>query len=348
VRDALDVRGAMLAVLIAVTPAAVVGITNAGHQALLAARRGGLESAPGWLGTALDLPAAPESLWTCILVGASFALPVLVVASSVAWAWSSLFARVRGRSSPEPLAVVVVLFALLLPPSIPLWQVALGISFAVVIGLEIFGGLGRNLVNPALAGLAFLYFAYPASFSGAGTWSSVPDVPAPTVLFALAGGLPTEIPWLDSFLGREPGALGETSALACLLGAAFLVYAGLASWRIMLGAVAGLIATCALLDASLDPDRLSASLPWYWHLTTGSFAFGVAFLATDPVTSATTRAGRWIYGVGIGFLVVLIRVLNPNHPEGVMMAILLGNVLAPLIDAVVVRVHRLRRTGRRG
>lgn len=343
-------------VLLAVSPCALVGVVNAGYQVLGASRRQGLERLPGWLGeglAVLGLPAAPESVAACLLVGLGRALPMLAVAGGIAWAWARLFARLRGRASSEAIPVVVVLFALSLPPAIPLWQVALGISFAVVVGLEIFGGTGRNVVNPALAGLAFLYFTYPASFSGEGVWVGVAGADGTTVLRAASeGGLAAlgagSIRWIDTLVGLEPGALGETSALACLAGGVLLVYARLASWRVLAGGVLGLAITAELSNALADATRPLRGLAWHWHLTTGSFAFGLVFLATDPVTSAVTAAGRWAYGALIGFLVVVVRVFNPAHPEGVMVAILLANVLAPLLDRAVVWRHGLRRRRRLG
>jgi Na+-transporting NADH:ubiquinone oxidoreductase subunit B len=356
VRDGLDLRGAVRCLLWAVAPCALLGVANAGYQALAAADLYGIDELPEWqLGAleALGLEAWPESAVACGVVGLMRAVPILAVAAGVGWAWTRVFARVRGRSASEALPAVVVLFALMLPPAIPLWQVAIGISFAVVLGLEVFGGTGRNVVHPALVGVALLYFAYPASFSGEGVWVGLPGVEAPPVLSAVAaGGLDAvaeaEITWLDTFLGREPGALGETSVLACLAGAALLLYAGLASWRILAGGVLGLAAAAALANAFGDPARPEVGLPIHWHLTAGGFAFGLVFVATDPVTSAGTAAGRWAYGVLIGFLVVLVRVFNPAHAEGVMMAILLANVAAPLLDHVAVRAHGLRRRRRRG
>jgi Na+-transporting NADH:ubiquinone oxidoreductase subunit B len=354
VRDTLDLRRAMRVVLWAVAPCAGVGVVNTGWQALCAAQRSGLAAPPGWRGAllaSLGATTRPDSGLACALLGLAWLLPVLAVAAAAGLAWGELFARVRRRPRSEAIPVVVVLFALLLPPAVPLWQVAIGASLAVVLGLEIFGGTGRNVVNPALVGFALLYFAYPASFSAEGVWVATPGAQAKPVLAAAArGGMEAVraqgITWSDTLVGLEPGALGETSALACALGGALLVWTGLASWRVMLGAVAGLAATAALANAFGDPDRPLVGLPVAWHLSTGAFAFGVAFLATDPVTSAVTPAGRWAYGAFVGFFTVLVRVFNPAHAEGVVMAVLLGNVLAPLLDHVAVRV-RLRRRRRR-
>jgi Na+-transporting NADH:ubiquinone oxidoreductase subunit B len=356
VRDGLDLRRAMRCVLLAVLPCALVGAGNAGYQALLAARGRGLAAPPGSRGAflaALGLAGSPESALACAVYGLACLLPILAVAGGVAWAWERLFARLRGRGPSEAFPVVAVLFALTLPPALPLWQVALGSSFAVVIGLEIFGGTGRNVVNPALAGFLFLYFAYPASFSGEGVWVGLRGSSATPVLPLLAaGGLPAleaQGPgWARTFTGLEPGALGETSALACLVGGAFLVHVGLASWRVIAGGVLGLVVTVALANAFGDPARPQIGLPAHWHLTSGSFAFALVFLATDPVTSTTTALGRLGYGALIGALTGLVRVFNPAHPEGAMMAVLLGNVLAPLLDHLVVRLHVRRRRRCRG
>lgn len=353
VRDALDVPRAMRAVLWALVPCAAVGVLNTGWQALRAGAT--VAGPPGWRETllaSLGVPARPESPLACTLLGLTWLLPVLAVAVAVGLAWGELFARVRRRRRSEAIPVVVVLFALLLPPAVPLWQVALGASFTVVVGLEIFGGTGRNPVNPAVAGFALLYFTYPATFSGEGVWVATPGAQATTVLAAAArDGFDAVrvqgIAWSDTLLGLEPGGLGETSALACAFGGALLVWMGLASWRVILGGVTGVAAAGALANAFGDPGRPLVGLPVAWHLTTGGFAFGIAFLATDPVTSAVTRAGRWVYGLFVGAFAVLVRVFNPAHAEGVVMAVLLGNVLAPLLDHVAVRLQTLRRSWRR-
>jgi Na+-transporting NADH:ubiquinone oxidoreductase subunit B len=356
VRDGLDLRRVMRCLVAAVLPCALVGVANVGRQAFLGARLEGLATIPGWRGEllrALGLGIAPESLIDCAAHGLTFAVPILAVSFGVGWAVERGVARLREREPSEVFPVVALLLALMLPPTLPLWQVALGIAFALVVGLEIFGGTGRNVVHPALVGLAFLYFAYPASFAGEGVWVALPGAQATRLLGAVAQDGPAAlgalgIGWRDTVMGWEPGALGETSALACLLGGAFLVATGLASWRVILGGVAGLVATVALANTFGDPARPLVGLPWYWHLTTGSFAFGLVFVATDPVTSATTAAGRWAYGVLIGFLVAVVRIFNPAHPEGVLMAILLGNVLAPLLDHVVSFTHVRRRRRRLG
>jgi Na+-transporting NADH:ubiquinone oxidoreductase subunit B len=356
IRDHLDLSAAMRCVLWAVTPAVLFGAINAGQQVLSAARVVGLDALPGWqlaLVRVLGFPPSPESPGASLVVGLACAVPIVAVAAITGWLWSRLFARMRGRSSPEALPVAVTLFALCLPPGIPLWQVALGSSFAVVVGLEIFGGTGRNPVHPAVVGFVFLYFAYPASFSGPGVWVALEGAPGATVLGTLAENGPTavrasQMRWTDTLIGWQPGALGVTSALASAIGGAFLVYAQLASWRVIAGGVLGLAASAALVNALGDPGRPGVGLPWAWHLTTGSFAFAIVFLATDPVTSPSTAPARFVYGILIGVLTLLVRVFSPSHPEGAMLAILLGNVLAPLLDHATVRVHCWRRRRRRG
>jgi Na+-transporting NADH:ubiquinone oxidoreductase subunit B len=224
--------------------------------------------------------------------------------------------------------------------------VAIGISFGVVIGKEVFGGTGKNFLNPALTGRAFLFFAYPADMSGDAVWTAVDGFSAATPLAAASSGgmsalTQTDITWAQAFLGQMQGSMGETSTLACLLGAVFLIYTGIASWRIMAGVLLGMVATVLLFN--LLGAQPMADVPWYWHLVLGGYAFGLVFMATDPVSAAMTDAGRWVFGLFIGFLVVLIRVANPAFPEGMMLAILFANVFAPLIDYIVVRVHIRRR-----
>lgn len=356
VRDAVSLNGVMSYVALALAPSALMGVYNTGYQANRAMVRVDVEAAPGWrgallghLGVAYDTASVWDSAWHGLLYFA----PVLLTALLVGEVWTRIFAGVRERQRSDGLLVTALLFTMSLPASIPLWQVAIGMSFGIVVGKEIFGGTGKNFLNPALAGLALLYFAYPNEMRGDAVWTPVDGFSGATALGrAATGGLPAieraRITWSESFLGRIPGALGETSALACLLGAAFLVYMRVASWRVIAAVVGGAVAT-ALLFNLLGSGALPVSqLPWYWHLTLGSFALGTVFFATDPVTSAMTDVGRWIYGVLIGFMIVLIRVANPAHPEGVMLAILLGNIFAPLIDYAVMRANMRRRARRSG
>jgi Na+-transporting NADH:ubiquinone oxidoreductase subunit B len=269
--------------------------------------------------------------------------------------WEVLFAVVRKHPVSEGFLVTGLLFPLTLPPTIPLWQVAAGVTFGVVIGKEIFGGTGFNVLNPALTARAFLYFAYPGQISGDRVWASGPDGwsgATPLGIGMVAHGNETLIESLNHagytlksmIIGFEPGSIGETSVIACAIGAAILILSGVGSWRIMLGSLLGLSAAATLFHhvggANLKP---LATLPFYYHIVIGSFAFGTVFMATDPVSAAATNPGKWIYGFLIGFLIVLIRVANPAYPEATMLAILFMNVLAPLIDHYVVQAHIKRR-----
>lgn len=240
--------------------------------------------------------------------------------------------------------------SLILPASIPLWQVAVGISFGVVIGKEVFGGTGKNFLNPALVGRAFLYFAYPAYISGDAVWTPVDGFSGATALGAsaidgMSGLLATGLTWSQAFFGQMQGSLGETSTAACLLGAVLLVYTRIASWRIIVAVFAGLLIP-ALIFTNSSSDNPMLSMPWHWHIVVGGFAFGAIFMATDPVTAAQTNAGKWVFGLLIGFLTWLIRVVNPAFPEGIMLAILFANIFAPVIDYVVVRANVRRRQKR--
>jgi Na+-transporting NADH:ubiquinone oxidoreductase subunit B len=249
--------------------------------------------------------------------------------------------------------VIALLFSLSLPPSIPLWQAALGISFAIVVGKEIFGGTGKNFLNPTLTGLAFLYVTYPKEMIGETAWTVIDAFTGATYLQVAAEQGPEAVAWLgnswvQAFLGLVPGGFGSTSTLAVLLGGAVLVYTRVASARIIAGILVGTVGTALLFNQFGGGGDDYFDLPWYWHLTLGSFAFGTVFLATDPVSAAMTNTGRWIYGLVIGFLVVLIREANTAHPDGMIFAILFGNIFAPLIDHLVIRANIRRRARRSG
>jgi Na+-transporting NADH:ubiquinone oxidoreductase subunit B len=244
-----------------------------------------------------------------------------------------------------------VLFALVCPPDLPLWQAALGISFGVVVAKELFGGTGKNFVNPALAGRAFLFFAYPADISGDAAWVAVDGFSGATTLSLGAqegmAAVTAKLTWLDAFIGREMGSIGETSVLAIFIGGAVLLFMGIASWRIVLGVMLGMIAMTVVFnltgDASSNPMM---AMPWYWHLVVGGFAFGMIFMATDPVSAAMTNTGKYWFGALIGVMCILIRVVNPAYPEGMMLAILFANLFAPLIDHCVVQANIKRRLAR--
>jgi Na+-transporting NADH:ubiquinone oxidoreductase subunit B len=354
IRDAIDVKRVMTTVVLAVLPAAVMGMYNVGHQANLALAQLGLEAASGWRAEilmALGIGFSPDSIWDCFWHGAMYFLPIYVVTLAAGGLWEAIFAGVRNHEINEGFLVTSMLFALTLPPTTPLWQVALGISFGVVIGKEVFGGTGKNFLNPALTGRAFLYFAYPGSQSGDAVWVPVDGYTGATALARAAengmdGITASGLTWMDAFVGNLQGSLGETSALACLIGAVFLVYTRIASWRIMLSVLIGMIVTVLTFNLLGRDAHPYLSVPWYWHAVLGGYAFGLVFMATDPVSASMTRAGQWVYGIVIGFAVAVIRVLNPAYPEGMMLAILLGNVTAPVIDYCVVKIN-LRRRRRR-
>lgn len=355
-RDTMSVDKAMNRVILALIPCLLMALFNTGYQANAAMAQLGLGAAPGWRGAviaALGIGYDPVSPWVDMWHGALHYVPVLAVAFIVGWCWEQLFARLRGRERGPGLAVIALLFSLSLPPTVPLWQVALGMSFGIVLAKEIFGGTGRNFLNPALAGLAFLYATYPKQMVGETAWTVVEGFTGATTLrTAASGGFETAnwagTNWMQSFLGVVPGAFGATSTLAVLLGAVVLIYFRVASVRVMAGALFGMIATAVLFNVLVGSAIPFADLSWVWHLTLGSFAFGVVFLATDPVTSAATDTGRWIYGILIGALVVVIRVANVTHPDGVMFAILFGNIVAPLIDYLVMQANIARRARRNG
>jgi len=354
VRDGIDLKRVMIYVVVATLPCVLMACWNTGFQANTAMANMGIDTAPGWRGQILDtlgIGYNPASLWDNFWHGFWYFLPIYVVTFVVGGLWEVLFAAVRNHEVNEGFFVTSMLFTLTLPPDVPLWQVALGISFGVVIGKEIFGGTGKNFLNPALTGRAFLFFAYPASMSGDAVWTAVDGFSGATPLgLGAVGGMQAIVEsgytWGHSFFGQLQGSLGETSTLAILLGAAFLIYTGIASWRIMAGCVIGLVGGVVLLNLIGSDTNPMFGIPWYWHLVLGGFAFGTVFMATDPVSAAMTDAGRWIFGILIGVMTALIRVVNPAFPEGVMLAILFANLFAPLIDHFVVQVNVRRRARR--
>jgi Na+-transporting NADH:ubiquinone oxidoreductase subunit B len=260
-----------------------------------------------------------------------------------------IFAILRKHEINEGFLVTGFLFPLTLPPTIPLWQVALGITFGVVIAKEVFGGTGMNFLNVALTARAFLFFAYPAEISGDKVWIAAEMLDghsgATWLSAAAAQGSAafTDVTWWQAFVGLIPGSMGETSALAALLGALILSLTGIGSWRIMLGVMLGTTVVVSLFNAVGSESNAFFDVPFYWHFVLGGWAFGAAFMATDPVTAAFTDKGRWVYGFGIGVMVALVRVVNPAYPEGMMLAILFMNMFAPFIDHFVVQANIKRR-----
>lgn len=355
VRDGVDLKRMMIMVWMCTFPAVFFGLYNVGLQANTAMVELGLTEAEGWRGALIGALAGYDatSLWDNIIHGAAYWLPIYLTTFIVGGFWEVLFAMKRGHEVNEGFFVTSILFALILPPTIPLWQVALGISFGVVIGKEVFGGTGKNFLNPALTGRAFLFFAYPAQMSGDAIWTAVDGFSGATPLgLAAAGGvdaiLAQNITWMDAFMGQIQGSVGEVSTFAIILGGGVLLVAKLAAWRIVAGVFLGMVATTVLLNLIGSDTNPMFALPWYWHLVLGGFAFGMFFMATDPVSASMTNTGKWYFGALIGIMVVMIRVVNPAFPEGMMLAILFGNLFAPLIDNFVVQANIKRRMQRNG
>ncbi|MDJ0857275.1 MAG: NADH:ubiquinone reductase (Na(+)-transporting) subunit B [Desulfobacterales bacterium] len=356
VRDSVDVKRIMTLVVYALLPCVFMAMWNTGYQANLAMQEIGIAAAPGWRGALLTALVGydPNSFIANLIHGALYFIPIYFVSVAVGGFWEVLFGIVRKEEVNEGLLVSSLIFPLSLPPTIPLWQVALGITFGIVVAKEIFGGTGRNFINPAMAGRAFLYFAYPAQNSGDAVWVAADGFTGATPLTALGttdmntGMEALNISWTQAFLGIEPGSLGETSALACLIGAVIIAYTGVGSWRIMLSMLVGGMGFSALLwIIGSDTNPMFLMPPW-WHLVAGSFAFGLVFIITDPVSATLTQTGKWFYGATAGILTILIRVINPAYPEGLMMAILLSNVFAPVIDYFVLQANIKRRIKRNG
>ena len=350
VRDNIDLKRIMIFVWGCTFPAMFWGMYNVGYQAVDAMSMTGLTSLEGWHGWVMSLFGVEYSkdILNAMFLGALYFVPIYATAFIVGGFWEVLFASVRGHEINEGFFVTSILFALILPPEIPLWQVALGISFGVVIAKEVFGGTGKNFLNPALAGRAFLFFAYPGDMSGE-VWNVVDGYSGATPLAtAAAGSLDYAInqDWWDAFYGFIPGSIGEVSTLMVLIGGFALTYFKIASWRIILGVFLGMTATASLFNFIGSDTNPMFAMPFYWHLVTGGFAFGMMFMATDPVSASLTDKGKIYFGALIGVMCVLIRVVNPAYPEGMMLAILFANLFAPLIDHFVVQANIKRRAKR--
>ncbi len=361
VRDAIDLKRMMMLVVIAALPCVFMAMYNTGLQANLALDPAKVASLEGWRHDVIRLLGAgysPASFNDNIVHGLLYFLPLYVVTMVVGLTWEVTFSIVRKVEVNEGFFVTGILYALILPPTTPLWQAALGISFGVVIAKEVFGGTGMNFINPALAARAFLFFAYPAEISGDKVWTAVPDGMAvdgfsgATLLSqmrVMTQPFETQgFSWWNAFIGLEPGSMGETSALACLLGAVLILVTKVGSWRTMAGVVLGTVAMASLFNAIGSASNPWFGVPFWWHMVLGSWAFGTVFMATDPVTSPFSEKGKWIYGFMIGLLIVLIRVVNPAYPEAVMLVILFMNVMAPVIDHGFIAANIKRRLARDG
>ena len=360
VRDALDLKRMMMLVVIAALPCVFMAMWNTGLQANLALDPAKVAALDGWRHDVIRLLGvgyAPTNFAANVIHGALYFLPLYIVTMVVGLSWEILFSVVRREEVNEGFFVTGILFPLILPATTPLWQAALAISFGVIFAKELFGGTGMNFINPALAARAFLFFAYPASMSGDQVWTAVPPGMAvdgfsgATVLAQMRQmtGSFADLPlsWWTSFVGLEPGSMGETSALACLIGAVILIATGIGSWRTMAGVTLGTVLMASLFNAIGSTTNPYFAVPFWWHMVAGGWAFGMVFMATDPVTSPYTEAGRWIYGILIGAFVVLIRVVNPAYPESMMLVILFMNVIAPVIDYGSIKANIRRRERRR-
>ena len=335
VRDSLDLKRFMSMVIVALIPPLFFGIYNTGYQSNLAS---GL----------------PVTFMAVSLKGLEIVLPIIIVSYAVGLAWETLFASIRKHNISEGFLVTGLLFPLTLPPTIPLWQVAVGISFGVVFGKEVFGGTGRNFLNPALTGRAFLFFAYPMNMTGDKVWTVVSGInpkgidtisgATPLVVSAVQGSsdfitsllLKAGFTFSKLFYGLYPGTIGGTSPLMCLIGAFLLILTGIASYRIIIGGVLGILLAAlpgyiiGLISGGSSVSMLAMN-PFY-HLIMGGAAFGITYMATDPVSAPGMNISKWIYGFAIGVLTVLIRIFNPAFPEGIMLAILFMNLFSPLLD----------------
>ncbi|HIB8924308.1 TPA: NADH:ubiquinone reductase (Na(+)-transporting) subunit B [Morganella morganii] len=365
VRDSIDLKRLMILVWLSVFPAMFWGMYNVGNQAMpvLLDMYSGAELqqviAGDWhyrLAELIGVSFTQDAGWVSkMLFGAVYFLPIYGVIFIVGGFWEVLFAMIRGHEINEGFFITSILLALIVPPTLPLWQAALAVTFGVVVAKEIFGGTGRNFLNPALAGRAFLFFAYPAQISGDTVWTAADGFSGATPLSQWAVGGEHQlvntmtnqpISWMDAFIGNVPGSIGEVSTLMILIGGAVILFARIASLRIVAGVMVGMIAMSAVFNMIGSDTNPLFAMPWYWHLVLGGFAFGMIFMATDPVSASFTDKGKWAYGILIGVMCVLIRVANPAYPEGMMLAILFANLFAPLFDYLVVQANIKRRKAR--
>ncbi|MBJ00549.1 MAG: NADH:ubiquinone reductase (Na(+)-transporting) subunit B [Halobacteriovoraceae bacterium] len=352
VRDGIDLKRTMITVAMALFPVIIWTLYNTGYQANSVLASTGAE-AEGWRASVmalLGLAHDPANIASNMIYGFLWFFPVFLVTQIAGGTVELIFSVVRKHEINEGFLVTGILYPLILPPTIPLWQVAIGIIFGVLVGKEIYGGTGKNIFNPALTARAFLFFAYPAQISGDAVWTAVDGFTGATALGqAAAGGLDAvTYSWSELFFGLVPGSMGETSTLACLLGAVYLIATGIGSWTIMLSVVVGMIVTSMGLNLIGSETNFMFNIPWYYHFVMGGFAFAFVFMATDPVSASMTTKGKWFYGFGIGVMGIVVRCINPAFPEGWMLAILFMNSMSPLIDYFVINSNIKRRVARNG
>jgi Na+-transporting NADH:ubiquinone oxidoreductase subunit B len=348
VRDGIELKRIMTTVVLALLPCLLMALYNTGLQANNAIASTGA-TPEGWRAAMLGMFGIgfnPHSIYDNFMHGAAYFLPLYIATLAVGGVWEVLFAVVRKHEIGEAFLVTSLLYPMILPPTVPIWQAMVALSIGLVFGKELFGGTGRNLVNPALFSRAILFFSYPAAATGDTIWVALDGFSQATPLGATASGLEFNYTFMDAFLGFIPGSMGETSALACLIGAFVLIITGIGSWRIMISSVIGLVAITGLFNIIGSDTNYMFSLTPQWHLVLGGFAFATVFMATDPVSASFTDKGKFYYGFLIGAMTALVRVVNPAYPEGAMLAILFANVMAPLIDYVVVRANIKRRGAR--
>lgn len=334
IRDGVDLKRTMITVVLALIPALIFGMWNQGYQHFI--QLGG-----------------DFTFWDAIGHGALKIVPMIVVSYAVGLGIEFAFAVFRGHEVNEGYLVTGLLIPMIMPIDLPLWMLALSVVFAVLVGKEAFGGTGMNILNPALTARAFAFFAYPTYMSGNQVWvseaSKIDGVSGETILGTLASGENVSYSAMNMFSGVIPGSVAETSTLCVLIGALILVLTKVGSWRIILSGFMGAAAMALIFNAlpamGVEGNNLT-NFPWFQHLIIGGLAFGIVFMATDPVSASQTLKGKWIYGFLIGFLAVMIRVFNPAYPEGIMLAILLMNVFAPIIDHYVIQANIKRRKKR--
>lgn len=349
VRDGIDLKRIMTTVVIALLPCVLMALYNTGLQANLAIASTHAHPA-GWRYALLGALGAgsfnPASLYDNFMHGAVYFFPLYIMTLIVGGFWEVLFAVVRKHEIGEAFLVTSLLFPLILPPTVPIWQAMVALSIGLVFGKELFGGTGRNFVNPALFARAILFFSYPASATGDRVWVALDGFSQATPLSGYAQGIHLNVTFMDAFLGFIPGSMGETSTLACIFGAIVLIATGIASWKIIASSVAGLVSISGIFYAVGSTTNPMFQLSPAWHLVLGGFAFATVFMATDPVSAAFTEKGKYFYGFLIGAMTALVRVVNPAYPEGAMLAVLFANVMAPLIDYIVIRSNIKRRGAR--
>lgn len=357
VRDGNNVQRLMANFVIASIPCLLIGLWNLGEQTHFAMAQIGMTEAPGWRGAIMatfGMGYDPQDVAACLFHGFLYFLPIFIVALLTGAFWESLFAQLRRRPVDEGLLAIAWLFALVMPATAPLYQVALGMSFGIIVGKGIYGGMGRYIVSPVVLGFAFLMFSFSDLVFSEGVWVPVPGYDEPTTVeIAIEeGGVAAlqavDYHWWQLFIGNQSGPIGVTSTLGCLLGAVFLILSGTASWRIMLGSLIGMITAVLLLNVLGPEDNPMFHVPWYWHFVIAGWAFATVFVATDPVAAATTNPGRWGFGIMVGALTIIVRVTNPSLFQGGVFAILLASIFSPLFDYFVVERNIKRRRQRAG